>query len=117
MSVKPVEMQEVTSAIWNTAQRLEHGVDTIAKKAKEYAMAEKEYRIALRKEIVKLRTEKMPVTLINDVARGSEDVVELKFNRDLALETYKASRDMLNALGTEVSSLQSILKVQTNIER
>lgn len=115
--MKPVETIEVTQAIWNTAKRLEHGVDTITKKAKEYASAEKEYRIALRKQIVKLRTEKMPVSLINDIARGSDDVAELKFNRDLAQETYKASRDMLNALGIEVSSLQSILRVQANIEK
>lgn len=117
MPIKPVETIEVTKAIRRTAERLENGVDTITKKAKEYAVAEREYRIALRKEIVKLRTEKMPVTLIADVARGSDDVADLKFNRDLAQETYKASRDMLNALSTEVSSLQSILKVQANIEK
>ncbi len=117
MAIKPVETIEVTNAIRRTAERLENGVDVISQKAKDYAIAEREYRIALRKEIVKLRAEKMPVTLIHDVARGSENVIDLKFNRDLAQETYKASRDMLNALSTEVSSLQSILKVQTNIEK
>jgi hypothetical protein len=116
MGNKSIEPIEVTNAIWKTAKRLEKGVDTITSKAKEYAYAEKNYRIALRKEIVKLRTDKMPVTLIADIARGSDDVAELKFKRDLAEQCFKASRDMLNALSTEVSSLQSILKVQARIE-
>ena len=117
MAIKPVETVEVTQAIWTTTKRLNSGVDIIVQKAKEYAQAERDYRMALSIKIVELKTQRMPVSIINDVARGSKNVVNLKFNRDLALETYKASRDMLNALGTEVSSLQSILKVQTNIER
>jgi len=56
----------------------------------------------------------MSVTLIGDVARGN--VADLKFNRDLAEQTYKASRDMLQALSNELSAMQSILKVQSKIE-
>lgn len=117
MPIKPVETIEVTSAMMDTSKRLEDGVNVITKKAKDYAAAEREYRIALRGEIIKLRTEKMPVSLINDVARGAENVVDLKFNRDLAQQTLKASHDMLNALSNELSAMQSILRVQTNIER
>lgn len=111
MAVEPVE---VAQAIWTTSKRLDKGVDYIVSKAKEYAKAEKEYRIALSKEIVKLKTDGMSVTLIGDVARGN--VADLKFNRDLAEQTYKASRDMLQALSNELSAMQSILKVQTKIE-
>ncbi|AAK79886.1 hypothetical protein BJV85_002070 [Clostridium acetobutylicum] len=108
-----IETIEVTEAIWNTSKRLDKGVDYITQKAKEFASAEKEYRIALSKEIVKLKTEGMSVTLIPDVARGN--VAGLKFSRDLAEQTYKASRDMLMALSNELSAMQSILKVQTKI--
>ncbi|KHD34405.1 hypothetical protein NL50_17120 [Clostridium acetobutylicum] len=108
-----IETIEITEAIWNTSKRLDKGVDYITQKAKEFASAEKQYRIALSKEIVKLKSEGMSVTLIGDVARGN--IAELKFNRDLAEQVYKASRDMLQALSNELSAMQSILKVQTKI--
>ena len=117
MAIKPIETIEVTNAIWTTAKRLNSGVDIIVQKAKEYAQAERDYRTALSIEIVKLKTQGMPVSIINDVARGSENVVNLKFKRDLAQEVYKASRDKLNALSNELSAMQSILRVQTNIEK
>jgi hypothetical protein len=109
-----IEVTDVTQSIYKTSKRLDKGVDYIVSKAKDYATAEKEYRIALSKEIIKLREQKIPVTLIADVARGN--IADLKFSRDLAEQTYKASRDMLQALQSELSSLQSILKIQTKIE-
>lgn len=108
-----IETIEVTQAIFDTAKRLEVGANYIVSKAKEYAKAEKEYRIALSREIIKLKADKLPATLIGDVARGN--VAELKFKRDLAEQVYKASRDMLQALSNELSAMQSILKVQTKI--
>lgn len=113
MSVEPIEVAE---ALYKTSKRLDKGADIITSKAKEFAQSEKDYRIALAKEITKLKISGMPVTLINDLARGNEEVASLKFNRDLGENTFKASRDMLNALAVEVSALQSILKVQERIE-
>lgn len=108
------ELIEVSKAIWNTSQRLDKGIDTIFKKAKEYAAAERDYRIALSKEIVKLKGEGMPVTLIRDVSRGN--VADLKFNRDLAQECYKTSKEMLNGMEAQLSSLQTLIKFQKDIE-
>jgi hypothetical protein len=55
----------------------------LATKSKEFAEAERAYRKALADKIVRLRAEGTPVTAAADVARGSEEVVELKFQRDL----------------------------------
>ncbi|MEY8763379.1 MULTISPECIES: hypothetical protein [Clostridium] len=114
MSVEPIE---VTDALYNTSKRLDKGADIITSKAKDFAQSEKIYRIALAKEITKLRTEGVPTTLINNLARGNENVADLKFNRDLSQEVLKASHSMLRALETEVSALQSILRVQERIEK
>lgn len=111
-----VEVIELTRALYNTSKRLDKGADIITSKAKEFAQSEKDYRIALAKEITKLKISGMPVTLINDLARGNEEVASLKFNRDLAQEVLKASHAMMKSLQVEVSALQSILKVQEKIE-
>jgi hypothetical protein len=104
---------DITQAIWDTAHRIESGVDILTSKAKAYVKAEKIYRIALATEIVKLKTAGMPVTIINDVARGN--TAELKYNRDLAEELYKTCKEMLESLRAELTGLQSILKVQSDI--
>ena len=50
----------------------------------EYAEAEKEYKITLRQEALKLRAEKgMPVTLIQQVVYGVPDVAEKRFTTRL----------------------------------
>lgn len=109
----PIETTDITQAIWNSAKRIEKGVDILTSKAKAYVEAERTYRVALATEIVKLKTDGMPVTIINDVARGN--VADLKFNRDLAEEEYKTCKEMLEGLRAELTGLQSILRVQTEV--
>lgn len=116
MSNKSIEPIEVTQALYKTSKRLDDGSYVITTKAKAYAQAEKIYRIELAKEIMRLKAQGIPVTLIKELAKGNEHVADLKFNRDLAQETLRASHAMLDALQVEVSALQSILKVQGKIE-
>ena len=108
-----MELQKLTKAIWDTSRRIEDGVNTLAKKAKEYAEAEKEYRLALGKEILILREQGIQATLIPDIARGN--TAELKFKRDLAEVTYKTCKEMLQGLQAELSGYQSILRIQQDI--
>jgi len=108
-----MELQKLTQSIWETSKRLDNGINTLTKKAKEYAEAEKEYRLELAKEIIKLRTEGVQATLIPDIARGN--IAELKFDRDLAETEYKAYKQMLQSLQVELSGYQSILRIQQDI--
>ncbi|MBN3398131.1 hypothetical protein [Clostridium botulinum] len=108
-----MELQKLTQSIWETSKRLDNGINTLTKKAKEYAEAEKEYRLALGKEILILRDQKVQTTLIPDIARGN--VSELKFKRDIAEVTYKTCKEMLQGLQAELSGYQSILRIQQDI--
>lgn len=85
------------------------------KLAKEFVEAEKDYRIALSTEIIKLKDQKMKITLIPDIARGN--VADIKFKRDLAEHKYKVGRDKVQALQSELSALQSIYRRQSEILR
>ena len=60
-----------------------------------------------------LRDDKLPVTIINDVARGN--VADLKYKRDLAEVSYRTARDMLQALQVSLSGLQTLYKRQEEI--
>ena len=108
-----VELVDLTQAIWNIAKRIEGGVDILTSKAKEYAEAERIYRKSLAIEIVKLKTGGMPVTIINDVARGN--TADLKYDRDVAEGIYKSCKEMLESLRSELTGLQSLLKIMQDI--
>lgn len=73
------------------------------------AKAEREYRIALQKEMLKLKTDGYEVTIIPDMARGNEIVANLRLNRDVAESTYYCCRDGIKYLETEIDILRSQL--------
>ena len=108
-----LDLIEVKKEILEGNKRLDNASKEIFKLAKEAAETERDYRIALAKELIRLRDEGMAVGLINDVARGN--LADLKFERDLAEETYKAGRDSLRAIQSQLSALQSILRSQEEI--
>ncbi len=108
-----LDMQDIGQAIYDTSQQIQKGVKSLYSHAKAYAEAEHEYRLALAKEIMRLRDEKMPVSLINNVARGN--LADLKYKRDLAEVTYKTAKDILQALQSQLSGLQTLYKRQDEI--
>ncbi len=108
-----LDMISIGQAIYDTTKRIESGVNTLHQYAAKYAEAEKEYRFKLAREIMKLKDEKTPMTIISDLARGN--ISEYKFRRDLAEVEYKTSRDMLNALQGQLSGLQTLYRRQDEI--
>ena len=70
---------------------------------KELAEAERDYKITLRQEALKLRAdEQMPVTLIDKVVYGIPDVAEKRFKRDVAESMYKAAQETINTLKLKI---------------
>lgn len=73
----------------------------------ELAEAEKNYKITLREEALKLRAGDMPVTLINQVIYGVPEVAELRFKRDVAETMYKVSQESINTLKLKIRVLDA----------
>lgn len=105
------ELQTVIQSMREVQRRLDDSSKKIFTLAKEKAESEKAYKVALRQEIIMLR-EKYPATLILDLAKGKEEIADLRFKRDVAREMYKAGLDSMNNTRTEASLLQSILRWQ-----
>lgn len=103
-----MELISIIKELRNATERLRISEKEIFKLGAEKAESERVYRIALSQEMMKLRYEKMPTTLLPDIARGN--VAELKFKRDIAAERSKAGFAAMRALEVEISSLQSISK-------
>lgn len=67
------------------------------------AEAERDYRVELAKEMLRLRTEGTPVTIMSDLCRGNEKIAELKMKRDIAESLYN-------------SNMQAIYNYKLNID-
>jgi hypothetical protein len=108
-----IDTVDIEQEIYSSGKRLEEGSKEIFKLAREMAEAERDYRRALSVEIMRLKDEKMQVSLIGDLARGN--TADLKFKRDLAEAKYNAARDSLKAISQQMSGLQTIYKFKTEI--
>lgn len=108
-----VDTVEIAQEIYTAAKRLQKSGDKLFSLAREYAEAEQKYRQALGIELMKLRDEKVPVSIVGDVARAN--ISNLKFERDMAEFRYKAGRDKSQALQAEISALQTLYKRQEDI--
>ncbi|WP_332856756.1 hypothetical protein [Clostridium paraputrificum] len=73
------------------------------------AVAEEKYRVALQKEMARLKLEGYRVTIIPDMARGNEEVARLRLERDIAEVNYTVCRDSLRYNERELDILRSQL--------
>lgn len=72
------------------------------------AESERDYKIALRQEALKLRFEDdMPVTLINQIIFGVPEVAEKRYKRDIAETMYNTNQEHINATKLKLRLLES----------
>ena len=76
------------------------------------AEAERDYKITLRTEALRLRASDMPVTLINSTIYGVEEVAELRLIRDIAQANYEANKEHINICKLKLRILESQLKME-----
>ena len=72
------------------------------------AEAERDYKITLRQEALKLKLEdKLPVTLINQIIFGVPEVADKRFKRDIAETMYNANQEHINATKLKLRLLEA----------
>ena len=91
-------------------KELTSSIQLLRKNGNALASAERDYKITLRQEALKLRTEKdMPVTLINQVIYGVPEVAEKRFKRDVAETTYNTNLEHINVTKLKLRLLENQL--------
>lgn len=73
------------------------------------AEAERDYKITLRQEALKLRAGDMPVTLINQIIYGIDEVAEKRFKRDVEQANYDANKEHINVVKLQLRILEAQL--------
>lgn len=82
-------------------------INTLAKNGSEYAKAYTQYRIALAKELIKLKDEGYAISLAGDIARGKIEIARLKFNEISKEAIYKANLESINATKLQIKILEN----------
>lgn len=108
-----MHLTDITKEIHAASQRLSKSADALFDLGRAKAEAERDYRSMLAKEMLKLKADKMPTTLIPDLAKGN--VSNFLFQRDLAEARFKAGIEAADSIKVQVSALQTILRYQTDV--
>lgn len=108
--------------LYNELQKLLNDLNISIKKLREtgtdFADAERDYKITLRQEALKLRAEKgMPVTLIQQVVYGVPEVAEKRFKRDVKEAVYQANQEAINSIKLQIRVIEGQLNREWNNTR
>lgn len=101
---------DLFNEIQGLTRKLNSAIHLLAQYGKSFAEAEKNYKIVLRQEALKLRAEKeMPVTLIQQVVYGVPEVADKRFKRDVAEAMYQTAQENINSIKLQIRVLESQL--------
>lgn len=99
--------------LWNELEdkrkQLIDAVKALARYGKEYAKAERDYKVLLRKEALKLRDEGYAVGMITLTVYGLEEVADARQARDIAEAMYKTAQELINSVKLEMRIIESQL--------
>lgn len=86
---------------------LEASIKALRGNGEEYAKAERDYKILLRYECLKLRDEGMAIGMIDKTCYGIPSVAEARFKRDVAESVYKANQEAINSIKLQLRLIES----------
>lgn len=91
-------------------KQLSASIKELEKHGREAAQAEMDYKIALHQNILKLKDQGMPATLINTMVYGVREVAEKRLTRDIAETMYNVVRERINGIKKTIAVNEEQLK-------
>ena len=98
---------DLVNELNNLSNKLSLSIKSLIKTGKDYAKAYTDYRVALAKELVRLKDDGMAVTIAYDVARGKPEIAKLKFNEIATEAIYKANLEAINSTKLQIKIIQN----------
>jgi len=101
--------EEVMDRLSNYSRQLSNKNSEYLEYGTKVAEAEKHYTVLFAQEMLKLRDDGMPVTILKDITKGRKSVAEAKFNLAVAEAMYNACRESLKDLRANIDVGRSFL--------
>lgn len=86
--------------------QLEISIRSLRQNGTEYAKAERDYKILLRTECLKLRDEGMAIGMIDKTCYGIPSVAEARFKRDVTETIYKANLEAIQSIKLQMRLIE-----------
>lgn len=100
--------------LYNELARKTDELNVSIKKLREtgtaYAEAERDYKILLRQECLKLRDDGMAIGMIDKTCYGIPSVAEARFKRDVAETIWKANMEAINSIKLQIRIIENQLQ-------
>lgn len=88
-------------------KELEISIKQLRTSGSNYAEAERDYKVLLRQEVLKLRDEGQAIGIIDKICYGIPAVAEARFKRDVAETVYKANLEAINSIKLQMRLLEN----------
>ena len=100
-------MTDLYDELQAKTRQLDASIKQLRKNGTEYAEAERDYKVLLRTEALKLRDEGMAIGMIDKVIYGIPSVAEMRFKRDIAEVVYKANQEAINSIKLQMRLIEN----------
>ena len=100
-------MYDLYDELQTKTRQLEIAIKDLRKNGTAYAQAEKDYKIKLREEVLKLRDEGMAIGVIDKTCYGIPSVADLRFKRDVCETVYKANQEAINSIKLQLRLIEN----------
>lgn len=104
-----MEEYDLYQELQQKTKQLDVSIKTLRKSGTEYAQAERDYKVLLREECLKLRDEGMAIGMIDKTCYGIPKVAEARFKRDVAETVYKANQEAINSIKLQMRLIEGQL--------
>lgn len=88
-------------------RQLDKCIGTLRKSGTDYAQAERDYKVLLRTECLRLREEGMAIGMIDKTCYGIPSVAEARFKRDCAEAVYRANQEAINSIKLQMRLIEA----------
>lgn len=102
-----LEAYDIWTEIQNKTKQLDYCIRELRKSGTAFAEAERDYKVKLREVCLRMRSEGMPVGIIDKTCYGEPQVAELRFQRDVAETVWKANQEAVLSIKLQLRLLDS----------
>jgi hypothetical protein len=100
---------ELLTELGQKLGELSASIKLLRENGNNLAKAERDYRMELSKEALRMRSEGMAIGMIELTIRGQQNIAELGFRRDIAEVMYKTNQEHINVTKIQVKVIESQL--------
>lgn len=108
--------QDLYLELQELLEKLERALVALPRRGRLHAQAEHDYRVAMAKRTLELRSEGYPVGVIADLVRGDDRIAKLRFERDVALTVYEAAQETIRVWKLEATLMEAQISREWSVK-